>query len=550
MYRGTAPGQEDKTPLATGLPGPPFVDTPVENGTTLYYLITGVNEGGEGRRSAEVSAIPSGPPPVVDPTYLSTFQLLRQATWGPRPGEVERVMSMGVDGFMAEQFGAPASTYPDLLFEESVEAMQEHFMQLAMTGPDQLRQRMAWALHKIWVVSTNEVNHAPAMVTYYRLLMNGAFGNYRDLMAAVTLNPAMGQYLNMLNNKSQQVTGVPANENYPRELMQLFMIGLARLNPDGTPMVDGMGQPEPAYSEDDVKELARILTGWTFGGGSTGEDREAHEDFTVPMEAVEANHDAGMKIFLGEIFPAGQAATADLNQALDVLFNHPNVGPFIGRQLIQQLVTSNPSPTFVADVAAVFDNNGSGQRGDLAAVVRAILTHPEAGMTNASSGKLAEPVLFVVSQLRALDAVVTDHPFMSGKVAEMGQRVFYPPSVFSYFSPGFRVVGTGTPPLAGPEFQGLTSVTALVRANFVARVLGNRFGEAVTIDYAPLTSLAPDASALVDYVNVLVMGGRMSLEEHAEIVSAVVVSPPEQPLERVRTALYLALTLGQSQVDR
>jgi uncharacterized protein (DUF1800 family) len=201
-------------------------------------------------------------------------------------------------------------------------------------------------------------------------MMNGAFGNYRDLMRVVTLNPAMGRYLNMVNNRSQAVTGVPANENYAREVMQLFTLGTSLLNPDGTPMVNS-----PTYSEDDVKALARILTGWTFGDGdpATVPTGLRSENYGVPMEAVQRNHDITAKTFLGEPFAAGQTAVQDLDHAMEVLFNHPNVGPFVSRQLIQQLVTSNPSPGYVADIAAVF-NGAGGTRGDLGAVVRAILT--------------------------------------------------------------------------------------------------------------------------------------------------------------------------------
>jgi uncharacterized protein (DUF1800 family) len=533
--------------VAANVPASPYVDTTVQNGTTYFYKVTALGSGGESARSAEASAMPTAPTPPPDPAALSAFRLLRQATWGPRPGDVERVAQGGAAAFLTEQFGAPISAYPDTLFSLSVEHAQEHFMQLAMSGPDQLRQRVAWALHKIWVVSAVEVNNAPAIVTYYRILMNGAFGNYRDLMRAMTLNPAMGRYLNMLNNRSQAVTGVPPNENYPRELLQLFTLGTARLGADGTPMTSG-GSPIPSYTETDVKELSRILTGWTFGDGSatTIPTRAGSENYRVPMEAVAAYHDSGPKTFLGVDFPAGQTAVQDLDQAMDVIFSHPNVAPFVSRQLIQQLVTSNPSPGYVAAVAAVFTGSG----GELAPVVNAILTHPEAGTSGATPGKLSEPVLYVTSMLRGLNAAVTDHPFMSDKVAAMGQRVFFPPSVFSYFSPSFRVAGTGVPPLTGPEFQSLTSVTALERANFVAKLIGGGFGADVAIDYSPFTSLASDPGALVDACSQIFMGGRMSPEQRNEIVAAVMVTPASNALERTRTALYLTLVAAQAQVDR
>ena len=223
--------------------------------------------------------------------------------------------------------------------------------------------------------------------------------------------------------------------------MQLFTIGIPKIDKRGLPIAVPPGVSPTAYTEQDVKELARIFTGWTFGDGNpaTIPTRAGSENYKVPMEAVANYHDKGEKVFLGQTFPAGQTARQDLDQALDLLFNNSNLGPFVSRQLIQQLVTSNPSPAYVADVAAVFSNDdGDGVRGDLAAVVRAILTHPGAGQSTATSGKLSEPALFVASVLRGLNAAVTDHPFASDKAESMGQRVLYPGSVFSYFSPGYR----------------------------------------------------------------------------------------------------------------
>ena len=553
IYRGTKSNYQSSVPVATGVAAAPFVDT-VVNGPTYFYKVTAYNAGGESPRSLEVSASPEAPAPPVDENALAAFRFLRRATWGPRPGEVSALAANGVDAFLNDQFAAPVSEYPDTLYSLPVEMTQEHFMHLALTGPDQLRQRVAWALHKIWVVSAIDINNAGAIVNYQRTLMNGAFGNYRDVMKNVTLNPAMGRYLNMLNNRAQSLTGVPPNENYARELMQLFTVGIPRLNPDGSIIRDENGLEVPVYSETDVKELARIFTGWTFGDGNplTIPTRSGSENYRVPMEAVARYHDVGAKMFLGHEFAANQTAQQDLDQALDVLFNHPNVGPFIGRQLILQLVTSNPSPAYVAAVAAAFNDNGAGVRGDMQAVIRAVLTHPEAGLSSPNSGKLSEPVLFIVSQLRALNASVTDHPFMSDKAEEMGQKVFFPGSVFSYFSPGFRVRGTVGPtgaPLGGPEFQVLTSVTALVRANFVGSLLGGHFGTDVVFDYGPFTSRAADPAVLVDYCAELFMGSRISPEMRAEIILAVRASSASSMRERSRTAIYLTLVAAQTQVD-
>ena len=493
---------------------------------------------------------------AVDDDTLRAYRFLRQATWGPRPGDLDALVAGGnnFNTFLDQQFAMAPSRYPNTLYSQPIEETQDRFMQLALNGPDQLRQRVAWALHKIWVVSAVEVKPVDAIVTYQRVLLNRAFGNYRDLMEAVTLNPAMGRYLNMVNNRSQAVTGVPPNENYPRELMQLFTLGIPRLNPNGTVMRDEGGAEVLAYTETDVKELARILTGWTYGDGdpSTVPTARADQNWRVPMEAVARLHDSGSKVFLGQEFAEGQTARQDLDQALDVIFNHPNVGPFVARQLIQQLVTSNPSVAYVAAIAAVFNDNGAGVRGDLPSVVRAILLHDEAGLSNGFTGKLSEPVVFVVSQLRALNASVTNPRFMSNQAEAMGQNVFFPPSVFSYFSPGYRVRGTVGPtgaPLGGPEFQILTSVTALARANFVSRLLSGRFDDRMTFDYQPFASLAGTPGALVDYCSRVFMGTRMSPEMRAEIIAAVRASAATARRERARTAMYLTLVAAQSQVD-
>lgn len=547
VYRGTTANGQAATPIATGLTSPGYVNTGLTNGTTYFYKVTAVGPGGESARSNEASATPQGPPPTQDPATISALRFLRQATWGPKPGDVDRVKQIGRDAFLEEQFNAMVSTYPDSLYDQSVEYMQEHFMRLTLTGNDQLRQRVAFALHQIWVVSAVEVDCNEAMVNYYRVLINNAFGNYRTLMTEMTLNPAMGVYLNMANNRSQAVTGAPPNENYAREILQLFTAGLVKLNPDGSQQM-ASGLPVPSYTEEDVKELARIFTGWTFGDGnpSTVPTKLAPEEYRFPMEPVEAFHDRGAKTFLGVNFPANRNAREELEAALDVIFAQPSVAPFVSRQLIQHLVTSNPSPQYIADVAAVFNNNGSNVKGDLRAVISAILRHPEAALGAPSAGKLMEPALFIISQLRTLNANVTDHPFMSDLAAEMGQRVLYSPSVFNYFSPFFRVRGAT---LFGPEFQIFTSVTTLARTNFVARLLSGGFGGDVTIDYTPFRNLAGDPAALVDYVNTLFMGGLMSNEHRQAIIDAVSATPASNTTERARTALYLTLVSAQYQVE-
>jgi uncharacterized protein (DUF1800 family)/fibronectin type 3 domain-containing protein len=552
VYRGTASNAQGPTPVATALTTSAFVDTSVADGTYYYYRVTALAGAVEGDGSREAAASTTGTASATDPAIVAAHRLLRHATWGARPGDVDRVRLMGADAYLAEQFAAPPSVYPSLLFEQPLGIAQQQFLSFALTGKDQLRQRVTWALHKIWIVSGMEVNNSGAVLAYYTTVQNGAFGNYRDLMRAVTLNPAMGRYLNMINSRSQAASGLAANENYARELMQLFTIGTSRLRTDGTPVLDSMGAPIPAYTEADVKALARILTGWTFGDGipSTLPTKAAPENWRVAMEPVERYHDVTAKTFLGNTFPAAQTAVQDLDQALDVLFEHPNTAPFVSRQLIQQLVMSNPSARYVADIAAVFNGATGAPRGDIPAVVRAILMHPEANTVTPQSGKLSEPMLFVASVLRALNANVTDFAAVSDRLTRMAQVPFYPASVFGYFSPGYAVRGTGTPPLRGPEFQILTTATAFERVNFIASLLGDVFGAGITVDYAPFASLAGNAAALVDACNAHFLGGALPADARTEIINAVNATPPGNPAERVRTALYLTLVTGHGQVDR
>lgn len=544
IYRGTAAGGTGSTPFATGITTPTFVDTGLVNGTPYYYRVAGVNTGGIGTKSSEVSSAGVTPPTPVPTSDQALWRLLRQATWGPTQADFDHLKAVGVDAWIEEQFAATPSVYPDTLLPQSMEWTEEHFFRLALTGNDQLRQRVAWALSQIWVVSGVELVRADAMVPWIRLLQSHAFGNFYDLMRDGTMHPAMGEYLDMVNNKKTNGTILP-NENFAREILQLFTIGLTELNQDGSTKVNGLNQPIASYGQDDVLELARVFTGWTYPDGVAGQPTRLNSPrYDGPMEAVEAFHDTGAKRFLATDVAPGKTAQQDLDNALQIIFRHPNVGPFISRQLIQRLVTSNPSPTYISDIAAVFANNGAGVRGDLKAVVKAILKHPEAQLTAPNAGKLAEPALFITRQLRAIGGNVADYPFMSDLVVEMGQRVFHSPSVFNYYSPNFRIAGTA---LTAPEFQLYTTATAMIRANFVASLISGGFGSEVTLNLAPWQTLAADPGALLNQVDRVMFGGTLSPEARATMLTAIQASPT--PAEKVRTAFYLAFTSSQFQVE-
>ena len=454
---------------------------------------------------------------------------------------------MGPAAWIDQQIATPPSVYPDdLITKPNMELVQEQFFQNALTGPDQLRQRVAFALSQIWVVSAIKVDETAAFMPYLRILENGAFGNFRDLMRELTLSPASGEFLDMINNlKADAAKGTAPNENFGRELMQLYTIGLVDLGPDGTPKTDPVTQlPIPSYDQSTVVNMARALTGWTYtDGNATPNTKLNPAKYTGPMEPVEKYHDTAEKTLFGQTLTANQTATQDLDQALGIIFNHPNLAPFICKQLIQRLVTSNPSPKYIGDVAAVFANNGAGVRGDLAAVVKAILSHSEAALGTPTSGKLDEPALFITGLVRELNATVADHPFMSDLSSDMGQRVLFAPSVFNYFSPSFRVPGS---PLLGPEFQILNTATAMTHANFVKSLITGGFGSDVTFDWAPFTSLAGTPGALVDKVGAVLMGGAMSPQMRQAILTAVNASP--SATEKARTAVYLTAISMQYQV--
>jgi uncharacterized protein (DUF1800 family) len=395
----------------------------------------------------------------------------------------------------------------------------------------------------------------------------------------MTLNPAMGEYLNM----NQSTAGNP-NENYAREVLQLFSTGVNRLNHDGTPVLDAQGLPVPVYTQADVDEFTRVFTGWNFNrapnpalpAGTTN-----YRDPMVPRGGT--THDRNPKNLFGTALAGcpgtngasnSACAQAELNQALDVIFNHPNVGPFVSRQLIQHLVTSNPSPAYVARVADAFDNDCAGlypespcfnQRGNMKAVVRNILLDPEARgdvKTDPAYGKLREPVQYINNFLRAFNAssdgviaqgtsgVVGDAP------AVMGQPLFRPATVFSYYEPDYQVTGTR---LQGPAFGILTTSTTLRRANWVNQLL--YFGlqpspnvpTGTQVNMAPVINLSNDPPAMVEYLNALLLHGTMSAAMKAEVVKAVEFIPTsssDYQRRRAQTAIYLVATSAQYEVQR
>jgi hypothetical protein len=506
------------------------------------------------------------------PTTADIVRFLEQATWGPTPSLIAHVREIGFDAFLTEQFEAPISSYPKLPLyptgrDEStcpdgsdcvrdnytLYLLQTRFFRNALYGPDQLRQRMAFALHQILVVSGIEVRLPSWMAPYLRLLDRNAFGSFRQLLYEISLNPAMGKYLDVAGN-----TKANPNENYAREILQLFSIGTVKLNLDGTPQLEN-GQPIPAYTQTDVNNFARVFTGWKLAPAP----EPGTPNYKCPMVADEAAHDRQEKILLRQVtLPPEQSAGADLDAAIDNIAYDSNAGPFISKQLIQHLVTSNPSPAYVARIARVFNGREPGYGGNLRAVVRAILLDSEARgslKTDPTYGRLRHPVQFIVNILRAFDAKSADGTresdgYLNPRSKPMGMDLFNPPSVFSYFSPAAVVPGTNG--VRGPEFGILSTSTTLQRANFVNTMAFSNIPVSAnapygtSIDLSGLEALSGNPAQLVDALDELLLHGSMSAAMRNSIIDAVSAVAVANTRKRAGTALYLVATSSQYQVQR
>ena len=490
---------------------------------------------------------------------LAAAHFLDQATWGPTPASIAQLEQIGINAWLAAQFKLNTSDLPDQPILDSagktnrdLTPVQRAFFSNAVSGQDQLRQRVAFALSEIFVASAVQVKPAYAIPPYWRIFRDNAFGNYRDIIKAVTLNPAMGTYLSMANNnKGNAAKGTSANENYARELMQLFTLGLTQLNPNGSPVLDSNGNPVPTYDQAEVTSQAKMLTGWTFPtapGASAKNDNPAY--YFGKMIAVEAEHDTTAKTIFGGIqIPAGQTGEQDLESLLDALMAQPTMAPFVSRQLIQHLVTSNPSPAYIQRVAAMFENNGGGVHGDMAAVITAILSDQEAragdeisAAPNPGFGHLREPVLFMANLLRGLNATLDASSTVYNEANLMGQDLFYEPSVFSYFSPLYRI-SSGQ---LAPEFQIYSTQAAAERADVINAALYGKLDQSTTVDLTPFVSRGSDLPSLLDYASFVFLHSTMppGLSEQALAAVSAVTSPKA----RAQAVLYLVLTSSDYQV--
>lgn len=499
-------------------------------------------------------------------TAQQAARLLTQASFGPTPDEIRRVSRIGIDAWLNDQLKQPPTLHrPELdgpagIYGELAEITrgkrQEAWWRHSLTAPDQLRQRVAFALSEIMVVSeqnTQLYDRPLLLAEYYDILLRNAFGSYRQLLEEVTLSPAMGLYLSMLRNeKPHPVSGRRPDENFAREVLQLFSIGLHRLNPDGSAQLDASGRTQPTYDQPTVENFARAFTGWTWAdaGNNWGTQGSSYQ----PMIPFEDRHDTDAKILLGGVaVPAGQSARQDLAAALDNIFNHPNVGPFLARRLIQRLVSSNPSPGYIARAAAVFDNNGSGMRGDLRSLVHAILSDPEArGEPAANAGKPREPLLRLAAVWRAFDART-----LSGRYRypnpefDFFQAALRAPSVFNFFQPDFRAPGeVADAGLYSPEFQIQNESQSIIAVNAMTRFIRQQYrdgstlpnDETITIGIGPEQALAADPAALIDHLDLLLLAGRMSPAMRAVLIGYLESVPAGDGVQRAVDAIFLVAT--------
>jgi uncharacterized protein (DUF1800 family) len=492
-------------------------------------------------------------------TNRAAARLLDQATWGPTPASIAQLAQAGIANWLNQQFSLNTSDLPDQPVLASngqpnrdLTPIQAAFFQNALTGQDQLRQRVAFALSQMWVVSSVSTSNAYAFPPYWRLFRDNAFGNYRDIMKALTLSPAMGNYLNMANNnKGNAAHTTSANENYARELMQLFTVGLTQLNPDGSAVLDSNHNPIPTYDQSVVTNTARALTGWTYptAPGATLKSNNPVYYFGQ-MLAVEAEHDTTSKSIIGGVtIPAGQTAEQDVDSVLDALMAQNTMAPFVGKQLIEHLVTSNPSPAYIERVSGVFLNNGSGVRGDMKSVIAAILTDPEAragddpdAAPNSNFGHLREPVLFMANLLRGLNATLGSSSTVYNNAASLGENLFAPPTVFSYFSPLYTLENGE----AAPEFQIYSEQTATNRADVVNTILYGALDKSTTIGLTPFLPSGNDLSLMVNYIGYVFLHDSMSYDLQQAAIGAA--SAATGAKAQAQAALYVVLTSSEYQI--
>ena len=547
----------------------------------IAALATALSACGGGGGGTLTSPPPPPPPPVITKAQAARFLL--QAQFSAPDADINAVISQGFSAWLSGQYAAaPGQTATAWLTSRgfnTIDATSQNFFRSALadiaawnqliTATDGLRKRLSLALSEMMVVSTNgvasEVWPGYLMTNYWDMLNANVFGNFRTLLEAVTLNPAMGYYLNAKGNLKEDGKGREPDENYAREVMQLFTIGLYEINDDGSVKTDLTGKKIETYTQTEITSLAHVFTGWDLDFTGTTRTPVVLQGKTqnipdptytgLPMVNTAANHSTLAVTFLGTTIPANTSAATSLKTALDTLFNHHNVGPFFARQMIQRLVTSNPSPAYISRVTAVFNNNGVGVRGDLKSVWTAILTDAEATAvpTSSTAGKLREPMIRLVQLSRIFGATSTSGnwpiPDLSDTATEIAQSPWRAPNVFNFFRPGYVPPGTALAiqNLVGPEFQLVDETAVSGYLNYIANYLKSGIGGDVKLDYTALTSLIPDTQAIIDYVNLHMAANQLTATTQATIKTALdaqnvtAASTATQKADLASLAIYLAM---------
>jgi uncharacterized protein (DUF1800 family) len=504
------------------------------------------------------------PPPSSTPTAAEASRFLAQASMGATREQIARVQAIGYAGWLDEQFAmAPSGTRWEWMVSKGYDALANKNSEAGadastwrkmLSSPDTLRQRVTLALSEIMVASVSGFNggwKAFSAAAYLDLLEGQAFGNYRTLLGQVSTSAPMGEYLTFRNNvKFNATTGAMPDENYAREVMQLFTIGLLQLNLDGTPKLSG-GVPQETYTLDDITGLARVFTGWNYD--LAGGDTNTPDYKRRPMTMTASRHETGSKAFLGTTIPAGTSGEDSMRLALDAIFAHANVGPFIGRQLILRLVCSNPSPAYVTRIATVFNNDGAGAKGNLKAVVRAILLDDEARsaarMTAPAFGKQREPILRLAAWARAFNANSPANAWAVGNTSDPSTRLGQSPlrsgSVFNFFRPGYVPPNSaiGSAGMVAPEFQITNESSVVGYINFMQTVVSKGVGD-VKADYASLLPLADISQNLLDELNLVLAAGQLSPATVALMkggIDSLTSGTDTARLNRIYAALVLVL---------
>ncbi|MEO8921789.1 MAG: DUF1800 domain-containing protein [Caldimonas sp.] len=550
-------------PAETGPAGPAAMSMAALAAASLAACGGGGSDTGSGTGTGGGGGTGTAPAP----TEAEASRFLAQASMGANRTQIARVIAIGYSAWLDEQMAMPvlptrwdalvAAGFSDPTYKNTEVGFDAVTWQKLLASPDTLRQRLTLAFSEIFVVGIDGLIGSGwksfAAANYLDLLEANVFGNHRTFLQQMSTNTAMGMWLTFRGSmKANPVSGSLPDENYAREVMQLFTIGLVLLNLDGTPQLTGNATTY-TYAQSDVTGLARVFTGWDFDlSGQTGAVASATPDFVRrPMISYASRYETGAKTFLGTTVPAGTDATTGLTMALDTIFGHPNVAPFFSKQLIQRLVTSNPSPAYVARVATTFNNDGSGVKGNLEAVIKAVLLDDEARSASvaagASAGKLREPMLRFSGWARAWNVASASNAWSVGDTSDpatrLGQSPLRSPTVFNFFRPGYVPPNStiATAGLVAPEFQ-LNNESSVVGAvNYLQKAVGGGIGDLAS-DYSLLLAIGDDTAALMTEINLVLAANQLSAATVSTIAAAVATLPGGSDTLRLKR-IYAALTL-------